>query len=165
MTKLVVVVDMQYDFVMPDGALYVPGAEKLIVPMIQYLMKETFAGSQVIYTMDTHSKDNYHLTEESKEFPLHCNMDTIGWQNVLPIPGDAYIWVKNVFDPWADNGRFVEQEFYDYDVDIIGVAADYCVKYAYEGFKDRGFPNVRVIPELTVGIKENPYALGTNRKI
>ena len=38
-------------------------------------------------------------------------------------------------------------------VDVIGVASDYCVKYAVDGLLARGY-EVNVIKELTKGIHE-----------
>jgi nicotinamidase-related amidase len=50
----------------------------------------------------------------------------------------------------------IKPDSYD-EIEIVGVAANYCVRYAYEGFKARGF-NVTVRGDLTVGIKENPFS-------
>jgi len=160
MSKLIVVVDTQYDFMMPGGALYVPGAEKLIQPMIQYLYENKY--NDIIATYDTHHLDTYFQHREYTEFkfPPHCIARTGGWANVLPIKEyRSAMWVKEEFDPWSNDNasREIEALYSGVPVEIIGVAADFCVKYAYEGFKQRGF-DVKVIPELTVGIKENPYA-------
>jgi len=152
MSKLLVVVDMQYDFVMPDGALYVPGAEKLLVPMIQHVF--SFDHRDVVFTMDTHYEG-----EGDPGFPPHCLWASKGWQSVIP-QHDEPPYFKGVFDVWAAPGCTHRLAYkasrYD-EIEIIGVAADYCVRYAYEGFKARGF-NVTVRGDLTVGIKENPFA-------
>lgn len=151
MSKLLVVVDMQYDFVMPDGALYVPGAEKLLVPMIQHIF--SFDRQDVVFTMDTH-----YDGEGDPGFGPHCLFGTKGWQPVIP-QYDNPPYLKSTFDVWESQGCALHLAYrasrYD-EVEIVGVAADYCVRYAYEGFKQRGY-NVRVNPRLTVGIKENPY--------
>jgi len=154
MSKLLVVVDMQYDFVMPDGALYVPGAEKLLVPMIQHIMGNK--ACDVLYTMDTHEPG-----EGDPGFKAHCLVGTAGREVVVPMRGSDRV-PKRVFDVWADpRSRGYLEKYYpgrlDDEIEIVGVAADYCVRYAYEGFKQRGF-NVHVNPTLTVGIKENPFS-------
>ena len=67
MMKLLVVVDVQNDFV--DGSL---GTEEAI-EIIPYVRKkvENFVG-EVVYTMDTHD-ENYLLTQEGKKLPVkHC---------------------------------------------------------------------------------------------
>jgi len=156
MSKLLVVVDMQYDFVMPDGALYVPGAEKLLVPMIQHVF--SFDRQDVVFTRDTHHSRAYSTSVEAKEFPPHCLWDTKGHELLIPFRGSDRI-DKTVFDVWADERckPYLEWRAQRYDeIEIVGVAADYCVRYAYEGFKQRGF-NVTVRGDLTVGIKENPF--------
>jgi nicotinamidase/pyrazinamidase len=156
MNTLLVVVDTQYDFMMPLGALYVPGAEKLIVPMIERVLSHN--PRDVLFTMDTHCELDYYLSAEAKEFPKHCIAGTKGHENVLPMLGADRIR-KRVFDVWKDIRciSYLKDRAKDYDdIEIIGVAADYCVMYAYEGFIERGF-KARVNGDLTVGIKENPF--------
>ncbi|MBQ5910453.1 MAG: cysteine hydrolase [Clostridia bacterium] len=73
--KLLVVVDMQNDFI--SGALGSSEAEK-IVPYVKGLV-ESFDG-QVIFTRDTHY-ENYMETQEGKNLPVpHCVFGTEGWQ-------------------------------------------------------------------------------------
>ena len=65
-------IDTQIDFVYPAGALYVPGAER-IVPLIAEL---NHRAPLVISTMCTHSEDD----PEFKIYPHHCVAGTIGQQ-------------------------------------------------------------------------------------
>ena len=75
MKKILVVVDMQNDFI--DGALGTKEAEA-IVPHVKSLI-ETFDG-KVIFTRDTHF-ENYMDTQEGKNLPIpHCIKGTDGWQ-------------------------------------------------------------------------------------
>ena len=75
MKKILVVVDMQNDFI--DGALGTKEAEA-IVPHVKSLI-ETFDG-KVIFTRDTHF-ENYMDTQEGKNLPVpHCIKGTDGWQ-------------------------------------------------------------------------------------
>ena len=75
MAKILVVVDMQNDFI--DGALGTPEAVA-IVPYVKHLI-ETFDG-KVLFTRDTHLAD-YLNTQEGKNLPVkHCIKDTVGWQ-------------------------------------------------------------------------------------
>ena len=41
-SRLLHIVDMQNDFVLPDGKLYVPGAESLIEPANEFLRNVKF---------------------------------------------------------------------------------------------------------------------------
>ena len=75
MQKVLVVVDMQNDFI--DGALGTKEAVA-IVPGVKEKI-ENFDGV-VLFTRDTH--ETYYLdTQEGKKLPvLHCIRDTEGWQ-------------------------------------------------------------------------------------
>lgn len=73
--KLLVVVDMQNDFI--DGALGTPEAVA-IVPYVKQVI-ENFDG-KVFFTRDTHFA-NYMDTQEGRNLPVpHCIKDTDGWQ-------------------------------------------------------------------------------------
>ena len=75
MSKILVVVDMQNDFI--DGALGTQEAVA-IVPYVKEVI-EKFDG-KVLFTRDTHF-DNYMETQEGKNLPVpHCIKDTKGWQ-------------------------------------------------------------------------------------
>jgi nicotinamidase/pyrazinamidase len=171
--KLIVVVDTQYDFMLPDGALYVPQAEEIIVPGIRFLRnlkpEETAA---VLFTFDTHDPEIYAVSEEAGQFPPHCVRGTQGWANVFnPALIDPAIPVhaleKGVFDLWAEpdvevqrvgrSERRPRDTFFGaldprrVQATVIGVAADYCVRWAVDGLAARGY-RIEVPPELTRGI-------------
>ncbi len=174
MSNFVIVVDMQRDFVAADGALPVPGAEEIVAPMRNWLAglrPEETAG--VLFTFDTHVPEVYAVSEEAKQFPPHCVKGTSGWELVVD-PGavDPAIatWrlEKGVFDMWAEpalmiesigSGETVDREAFFSglfrgeidEVIVVGVAADYCVRWAVEGLTERGF-RVTVPAWLTRGI-------------
>ena len=75
MKKILVVVDMQNDFI--DGALGTPEAVA-IVPYVKEKI-ESFDG-EVIFTRDTHA-ENYMDTQEGRNLPVpHCIKGTAGWE-------------------------------------------------------------------------------------
>lgn len=75
MKKILVVVDMQNDFI--DGALGTKEAVA-IVPAVKKKIQE-FEG-KVLFTRDTH-EENYMETQEGKNLPVpHCIKGTKGWQ-------------------------------------------------------------------------------------
>ena len=75
MKKILVVVDMQNDFI--DGALGTAEAV-LIVPYVKELI-EGFDG-EVLFTRDTHM-GNYMDTQEGRNLPVpHCIKGTQGWE-------------------------------------------------------------------------------------
>jgi len=172
--RFVIAIDTQRDFMMPDGALYVGGAEVLIAPMQDWLATlkaPDVAG--VLLTFDTHDLETYPLSPEAAQFPIHCVRDEPGWQSVVAperidpaIP--VYRLEKGVFDMWAEPGLSLERignaERIDRDaffaalrmsgveqVEVVGVAADYCVRWAVEGLVARGF-RVTIPTALTRGI-------------
>ena len=75
MSKILIVVDMQNDFI--DGALGTKEAAA-IVPYVKDII-ESFDG-KVYFTRDTHF-ENYMETQEGANLPVpHCIKDTDGWQ-------------------------------------------------------------------------------------
>lgn len=75
MQKILIVVDMQNDFI--DGALGTPEAVA-IVPNVKKKIEE-FDGT-VLFTRDTH-ETNYMETQEGRNLPIpHCIRGTEGWQ-------------------------------------------------------------------------------------
>lgn len=72
--KILVVVDYQYDFFSPNGALYVNGADKLydkimgIIPDFDH----------VIFTADWHPIDHCSFVENGGQWPMHCVAGSIG---------------------------------------------------------------------------------------
>ena len=173
MRKLIVAIDTQVDFMMRNGRLPVSFAHAFISPGIEYLTslnKDEVAG--VLFTYDTHGPE-YEGSEESKLFGLHCEKGTPGWENVFNpklIDRDIAVFTleKTVFNMWEESnlkvqdedGDMVDREFFFEEmkkhvdtVVIFGVASDFCVKWAIDGFIERGF-NVEVIQHLTKGINQ-----------
>lgn len=77
MKKMLIVVDMQNDFV--TGCLGTKEAVEITPSIAQYV--QDFDG-EVIFTRDTHHED-YMETQEGKKLPvMHCVEGTEGWQIV-----------------------------------------------------------------------------------
>ena len=75
MKKLLIVVDMQQDFV--DGALGSKEAVEIVDNVVKKI--EGFDGD-IIVTYDTHP-ENYMETQEGKNLPVpHCIKGTDGWK-------------------------------------------------------------------------------------
>ena len=76
MEKILVVIDMQNDFI--DGSLGTKEAQT-IVPNVIKKIKE-YKPQNIYATMDTHFAD-YLETSEGKNLPVeHCIKDTEGWK-------------------------------------------------------------------------------------
>jgi nicotinamidase/pyrazinamidase len=178
----VVVVDLQNDFALKTGKLYVLNGEKTIGPIANYLFSldpEKIAA--VVFTLDTHDEKNYAKSTEARQFPLHCEKHTGGHKVVVSYETiDTEIPVfeieKGVFDAWAEDTLYVQnidtferyerEEFFenlqDQDVDtleVVGLAENFCVRWFIEGAIDRCF-KVRVFKNMTAPIiTEEPYNL------
>lgn len=75
--KIVVVVDMQNDFI--DGALGSPEAQAIVPVMVDRLHELDDGNTLLFFTKDTHFA-NYLETQEGKNLPVaHCIEGTPGW--------------------------------------------------------------------------------------
>ncbi len=75
MKKVLIVVDMQNDFI--DGALGSGEAQGIVEKVREKI--EKFDG-EVVFTLDTHDED-YLETQEGKKLPVsHCIKGTKGWE-------------------------------------------------------------------------------------
>lgn len=78
MSKTLIVVDMQNDFI--DGSLGTKEAQTIVSNVAKKIKEYKDAGKQVIFTRDTHP-ENYLETYEGKHLPVtHCVKNTVGWQ-------------------------------------------------------------------------------------
>jgi len=69
-------VDTQLDFLYPAGALYVPGAERIVENVAALNRHATAHGIPVVSTMDAHAEDD----PEFRAWPPHCVVETAGQQ-------------------------------------------------------------------------------------
>jgi len=91
MKTVFVDVDTQLDFLYPAGALYVPGAERL-VPLIERLNRHAEAqGITVLSTVDAHSEDD----PEFQAWPHHCVAGTLGQHKVCTSLLDKRVVIPN----------------------------------------------------------------------
>lgn len=123
MDKLLIVIDMQEDFV--RGSLANPAAEA-IIPNIKKKIDEYLKnGDDVIFTRDTHSV-NYLNTPEGKKLPVeHCIRETRGWLVVdeLCHPECQHINKPTFGYPYWDN-EFTKE--YD-SIELVGTCTSICV--------------------------------------
>lgn len=102
MSKLLVVVDMQNDFV--TGSLANVEAQKIVPKIKKYI--DNFDG-RVVFTQDTHYED-YLDTEEGKKLPVeHCIVDTEGWEIVKELQYPDTIRFKKFTFGSIELGEFI----------------------------------------------------------
>lgn len=182
MQKFVLIVDSQFDFVMPNGKLYIKGAESIIAPMQNYLASLNVSNcSGVLFTLDTHYLAEYLQSPEhlQDKFPPHCIKDSIGHHlvidlNIIDPKLPVYTLEKTIFNMWQQPNLQVTQvtRLFDYpheidrdsffssliskgvvEIVVMGVASDYCVKYAIEGLINYKF-NISILKDATCGINQ-----------
>lgn len=124
MKKLLVVVDMQNDFI--NGSLGSAEAEA-IVPSVAKKIKEW--DGDVVMTVDEHYYD-YEKTQEGRKLPVkHCIYDTIGWQIHSEVAGATEKivpkFIKNTFGS-VRLGQHIASEGYTH-VEFVGLCTDVCV--------------------------------------
>lgn len=125
----IIVVDMQNDFVNPQGSLHVPAAADT-VPRIQHLLEAARSASvPVFYTQDTQVEGD----PEFDIWPQHCRQGTWGWQIIAELqPQDRdLVCPKNRYDgfygSWLDH--FVSRIHALKNLVIVGTVANICVAH------------------------------------
>ena len=123
MSKLLIVVDMQKDFI--DGALGTKEAQKIVPNVIDEI--KNFDGD-VVFTFDTHSS-LYLDTREGKRLPVpHCIKGTDGWKldkDIEPLSEGKKCFYKPTFGS-VELANFVADSDYT-DITLIGLCTDICV--------------------------------------
>ncbi len=122
--KLLVVVDMQNDFI--DGALGTPEAAAVLGKVRARIERARREGETVVFTRDTHTA-NYLKTNEGKRLPVpHCIEGSFGHAlaDGLAEEGER-IFDKPTFASLA-LGDFAAAENF-VSVELIGVCTDICV--------------------------------------
>lgn len=162
-------VDTQLDFLYPAGALYVPGAEKIVG---QIASLNQFAGARgipVISTMDAHAEND----PEFQSWPAHCVAGTIGQQKpastllerrtsipnrlaTIAVGGVQQILLeKQALDCFtAVNLRAILDQLAAERYVVYGVAADVCVKFAAEGLLKTG-RRVELVTDAVRGLNDS----------
>jgi nicotinamidase/pyrazinamidase len=85
-------VDTQIDFLYPAGALYVPGAEKLLPALARLNCYAADHGVVVVSTMDAHAEDD----PEFRHWPPHCVVGTTGQQKPAATLLEKRVAIPNV---------------------------------------------------------------------
>lgn len=149
-------VDTQADFMLPGGALYVPGAERLL-PNIRRLTDAARQGSVLLVSHGCyHKKDD----PEFRTFPPHCIKGTPGAAYVPEALTEKIFTVAN--EPAAalprDLSQYQQIHLEKQTLDIFeslhadelvkrlgdaafvvfGVVTEYCVRFAAKGLLERG---------------------------
>lgn len=150
-------VDVQTDFMLPGGHLYVPGAEKLL-PNIRRL---TDAARQGRVFLVSHGDFHGPNDPEFKSFPPHCVKGTPGAELVPEAMTERVVRIPNEVDAKVpdDLSKYqqilLEKQTLDIfesrhadglvkklgtqaEFVVFGVVTEYCVGFAAKGLLERG---------------------------
>jgi nicotinamidase/pyrazinamidase len=137
MKTVFVDVDTQIDFLFPAGALYVPGAERLLPAIARLNHYAAAQGIPLISTTDAHREDD----PEFRLWPPHCVAGTTGQlKPAETLVGAGQIVVeKQALDVFTnpDFSALLDSLAADRYI-VYGVATDYCVRCAITGLLATG---------------------------
>ncbi len=150
--RILVIVDMQKDFMHKDGSMYIEGADTLVSKTNKFLKNlSPDAFDMIVIVQDTHT-----LKQDLKT--LHCLMGTPGWELAIdPTQAqgiDMHFILKKGNDMWQENEKMAQilDVGNGTEVAVIGVATNYCVHDAMLGFLEHGC-KVVALQDLMRGIK------------
>jgi nicotinamidase/pyrazinamidase len=173
-------VDTQLDFVLPAGALYVPGAERVIPAIARLNRYAASHGIPVISTTDAHAEND----PEFAAWPPHCIAGTTGQHKAEATLLEKRVVVPNREYPLALDGfqqiivekqtvdvfqapnvsRVIEALSGDRYV-VYGVVTEICVLFAVRGLLRAG-KQVLVVTDAveTLKAEDSRRALGEMRE-
>lgn len=170
MTKALLVVDVQVDFC-PGGSLAVDGGDRVAARINDYLASNAERYEAVIATMDWHPAadavgDFEHFSTEPDyvdTWPPHCRQGTAGAElhPALSLPDRTVIVRKGQtaaaysgFEGHDEGKRSLREILQQHgidEVDVVGLATDYCIAATARDAKALGL-EVNVLLPATAGV-------------
>ncbi len=173
-------VDTQIDFMLPEGKLYVPGAEETAPAMRRLVEAARAAGIPHVASADDHELTDPEIStapDFRTTYPPHCLRGTRGARKVPeteqedPVPiglgslpeewlegRREFLLLKKHFDVFTNPNteRLLERLDAD-EVIVFGVASDVCDDAAIRGLLARG-RRVRFVEDAARGLDEERVA-------
>ena len=177
-------VDTQVDFMLPEGKLYVPGAEETAAAMARLVAAAREAGIVHVASADDHELTDPEIAADPdfrNTYPPHCLRGTPGAEKVpetkqsdpLPVslvpfppglvPGliegrRELLLLKKNFDVFTNPNTEALLDALDPDeIVLFGVATDVCDDAAIRGFLRRG-RRVRFVENAARGLDDERVA-------
>jgi nicotinamidase/pyrazinamidase len=169
-------VDTQVDFMLPDGRLYIPGAEETIPAMQRLVQAAREADVPHIASADDHELTDPEISGEpdfQTTYPPHCLRGTAGARKIPqteqedPVPlglasvrddylyGREFLLLKKHFDVFTNpHAERLLERFPEQEVVVFGVATDICDDAAIRGLLQRG-RRVRFVEDAARGLDES----------
>ncbi len=173
-------VDTQFDFMLPQGKLYVPGAETIIASVSEVRRFALEHGYSMLADVDWHSLQDTEISDNpdfKETFPPHCmageqgaqrvgflgevpidyielgEMDTDALRKLIHKEQFHIVIRKNSLDVFSNPNAHKLVELIDpKKVVIFGVALDFCVSCVVRGLAR--FPGIRlcVLKDVVKGL-------------
>ncbi len=176
-------VDTQVDFMLPDGKLYVPGAEQTIPAMERLVAAAREAGLVHVASADDHELTDAEISDAPDfrtTYPPHCLRGTRGARKIPeteqedPVPiglgdlpdryleGREFLLLKKSFDVFTNpnTDRLLARLGVE-EVILFGVATDVCDDAAIRGLLVRDV-RVRFVEDAARGLDEARIAACTD---
>ncbi len=144
--KMLLVIDMLYDFLDPEGALFCGSEARRIIPLAKKHIEEfASAGNPIIAVKDAHKPNDL----EFKRFPKHAVKGTKGAEL---IPEIAEALAKAPIVEQIEKTRY--SAFFNTNLDsllkfwqvneahVVGVCTNICVLYTVEELRNRDIKTV-----------------------
>ena len=126
MGKVLVVVDMQNDFI--SGSLGTKEAQVIVPAVVAKIKEYQENGDKVVYTYDTHG-ENYMETQEGRNLPVkHCIRGTWGWE--LPDEIDELAAGAEKYEKPTFGSRRLMEDLAEWNpdaIEFVGLCTDICV--------------------------------------
>ena len=175
-------VDTQVDFMLPDGKLYVRGAEETVPAMGRLVAAAREAGLAHVASADDHELTDPEISDDPDfrtTYPPHCLRGTRGARKIPeteqedPVPiglgsfperyfeGREYLLLKKHFDVFTNpnTDRLVARLGLE-EVILFGVATDVCDDAAIRGLLERDV-RVRFVEDAARGLDDERTAACT----
>jgi len=138
--EALIIVDVQNDFAKPGGALYFPGAERVISPILELVKEFRENRLPIIYTRDWHEDNDY----EFGIWGVHCLHDTKGSEIVDELK-EALKGYERAFEVkksrysafYGTNLEFLLKELGITKVHVVGLVTHICVLFTVEELRNR----------------------------
>ena len=124
-----IIVDMQNDFVMDDGSLFVPTAKNTISSIRNLIDNARRNNVRIVYTQDTH----YDGDKEWQIWPIHCKKGTKGWEIIDEVKprSDDLVIEKNRYDGFYETPleHYLSHVWNIENLVITGTVSNICVAH------------------------------------
>jgi nicotinamidase/pyrazinamidase len=171
MTRALLIVDVQNDFV-EGGSLGVEGGREVARRISEHLAAHADEYAVVVASRDwheAHSTNGGHFHEPGTEpnftttWPVHCVSSESGSDYAPELDTDRVthhvrkgmgVPAYSAFEGVLDDGRTLVEllrEHHVTDLDVVGIATDYCVRASSLDARNSGF-GVRILDGMHAGV-------------